>query len=72
MQGTSVFLTSDAPASTTHFISTFIILYIGYTRTCVIGSIEVMKVCIIQFNLLHPWIHDMGQVKYFPYTILGH
>jgi hypothetical protein len=35
-QGTSV--------STTCFIFTFIILHIGYTRTCVMGNTEVMKV----------------------------
>jgi hypothetical protein len=31
--------TNNGSASTTGFIFTFIILYIGYTRTCVIGSI---------------------------------
>jgi hypothetical protein len=31
-------------------------------------------IIIIQFNLFHPRIiiHDMGQVKQFPYTILDH
>jgi hypothetical protein len=40
------------------------------------NSIFWSKYLNFNFNLLHPWIiiHDMGQVKYFPYmsTVLGH